>query len=628
MTEFDATSKSLKELFGSFRAEWLQEKLFTLFNEPTYFPSLIDHRPCVLVGGRGTGKTTVLRCMSYEGQLALAGNDFSKVSANDFVGLYHRVNTNRITAFTGPNKTPDQWRQLFSHYVNIEICEMLLEALEWYQNHIKEADHLNSDACRRVAMSFGYENIDTQESLRNCIDLSRNNLELYINNSAMDMPTLSLLQAPIDKLIVEIERLSYFRRKRFYIILDEFENYLDYQQQVLNTLIKHAGSGYVFKIGVRDLGWRVKSTLNPTEQLVSPADYELINIDNRLSDTFPAFAREVCETRLAMWYNSAGIEEKTLDDLLPGLSIENEAVLLGVESRIADFRTFLSESPRAEQLAELSGLSIYVFLAFNQYHFDDAYKDICLFAAGDKHQIERYGNYKYAYLFSITGKGSEIPKYYCGTDVFAKISRNNIRFFLQLVTESISRHIAADNAVTVPISVENQTRAARDVGLQYLTELEGVTVHGVQLVKLLLGLGRFFQILSMNPFGGSPECNQFHLKKTSKISKHTVDAATDLLRYGVMYLALVRSPGTKLATESDTREWDYSPHPIFAPFFNFSHRRKRKLDLTEEDILDMVDRPQDTIRRLLKNRAPLFDQEIPRQLRLFDDYYLGANADS
>ncbi|PAP97795.1 hypothetical protein CIT25_34990 [Mesorhizobium mediterraneum] len=566
--------------------------------------------------------------MSYEGQLALADNDFSRVSKNNFIGLYHRVNTNRITAFTGPGKTPDEWRKLFSHYVNIEVCEMLLEALEWHQSYSSDVSILGPDACGRVAKSFGYDDIDCQPKLKECIEISRNKLELYINNSSMDLPTLSLLQAPIDRIIKEIGRIEFFKNKLFYIILDEFENYLDYQQIVLNTLIKHAGSGYVFKIGVRDLGWRVKSTLNPTEQLVSPADYELINIDNRLSDTFPAFAREVCETRLAMWYRSAGLEEKTLDALLPDISIEKEAELLGVESKIFEFRNFLSKSPLSNKLSMLTGLNMYVFLAFNQYNFDEAYKDIFLFINGDKHQVDRYNNYKYAYLFSITGKGSEIPKYYCGTDVFAKISRNNIRFFLQLVTESIARHMAEDNPVTVPISVENQTKAARDVGLQYLTELEGVTVHGVQLVKLLLGLGRFFQILSMNPFGGSPECNQFHLKTNAKVSKETVEAATRLLRYGVMHLALVRSPGTKLATESDTREWDYSPHPIFAPFFNFSHRRKRKVDLTEEDILHMVDRPQDTIRRLLKNRAPLFDQEVPRQLRLFDDYYLGANADS
>ena len=49
----------LDELFGSYKAEWLNEKIFQFFATPSYFTSLKDKRPCVLMGGRGTGKTTV-----------------------------------------------------------------------------------------------------------------------------------------------------------------------------------------------------------------------------------------------------------------------------------------------------------------------------------------------------------------------------------------------------------------------------------------------------------------------------------------------------------------------------------------------------------------------------------------
>jgi hypothetical protein len=72
MTESVSTSSSpeeqLSELFGSYRAEWLREHIFELFKEPKYFPELLTLRPCVLMGGRGTGKTSVLRSLSYEGQ--------------------------------------------------------------------------------------------------------------------------------------------------------------------------------------------------------------------------------------------------------------------------------------------------------------------------------------------------------------------------------------------------------------------------------------------------------------------------------------------------------------------------------------------------------------------------------
>jgi len=57
----DTDLEKLNSLFGSYKAEWLRSKIFDLFAEPSYFPELKDNRPCVLEGGRGTGKTTVLR---------------------------------------------------------------------------------------------------------------------------------------------------------------------------------------------------------------------------------------------------------------------------------------------------------------------------------------------------------------------------------------------------------------------------------------------------------------------------------------------------------------------------------------------------------------------------------------
>jgi hypothetical protein len=70
--------KKLNELFGSYRAEWLKGKIYDFFTEPSYFAALKGIRPCVLQGGRGTGKTTVLKGLSYQGQFALLNSDIKK----------------------------------------------------------------------------------------------------------------------------------------------------------------------------------------------------------------------------------------------------------------------------------------------------------------------------------------------------------------------------------------------------------------------------------------------------------------------------------------------------------------------------------------------------------------------
>ena len=60
----------------------------------------------------------------------------------------------------------------------------------------------------------------------------------------------------------------------------------------------------------------------------------------------------------------------------------------------------------------------------------------------------------------------------------------------------------------------------------------------------------------------------------------------------------------------DTRSYDYMLHPIFAPLFNFSYRRKRKMLLTHGELLLLSRRSRPTINRLLArhNRQPIESQ--------------------
>ena len=78
----------INSVFGALRAEYFRDEC-TSFTHPTYFPQLLNRRPCMLVGGRGTGKTTVLKSLSYEGQAHLRPE--TPVSDWQFVGLYWRI---------------------------------------------------------------------------------------------------------------------------------------------------------------------------------------------------------------------------------------------------------------------------------------------------------------------------------------------------------------------------------------------------------------------------------------------------------------------------------------------------------------------------------------------------------
>jgi hypothetical protein len=622
--------EQISDLFGSFKAEWLREKLYDLFKEPKYFPELLTGRPCVLVGGRGTGKTSVLRFLSYEGQFARSGRNPSAVRDARFFGFYYRVDTNRVTAFRGPEISDDQWVRHFAHYLNLLLCDLVLRFVDWYQLNTGDAISLPAVACEELATALNLETYTDRTSLMKSLRLARVRFEAYINNVADgDHPPLSLQGAPFEPLFEALAELDSFRGKNFFFLIDEYENFLDYQQQVVNTLIKHSGALYTFKIGVKELGWRRRTTLNENEQLISPADYVRIDVAEHLSASdFATFAQEVCNERITRLVPPRSAPD--IRSMLPALSDEEEAERLGVRQsvdRIIRQAATELDAKDIETLRSVSPLMTY-FLEFRRTServpFHSVFRD---YLANEREWNVNLGNYKHALLFTMKRGKSGIRKYYAGWDTFVHMAAGNIRYLLELVVQGLIVHLRGGGDLNAPVSPEDQTRAAQAVGRKNLSELEGLSVHGAQLTKLVLGLGRIFQVLAADAVGHTPEVNQFHLAGVPGDSDDEA-RGIELLRAAVMHLALLRSPGNKLVDTADTREFDYLVHPVFCAFFEFSHRRKRKIQLTTRQLLGLVSDPRDTIREVLAANNRRLDEPLPEQALLFGSYYGAADSSS
>lgn len=616
--------EQLSQLFGSYKAEWLKEKLYDLFMEPAYFPELETARPCMLVGGRGTGKTTVLRCLSYEGQFALSHPDTTSIQKWSYYGMYYRVNTNRVTAFKGKEVDQEKWIALFAHYFNLLLCDLMVRFLCWYQRHFPNAIQLDESACSRVSKSFNLSSAKNIKELASQIDNLRIQFEAHINNIGSNPSIhLSIQGAPIDTLAESVSLLPQFKDKNFFFLLDEYENFMDYQQQVVNTLIKHAGQFYSFKIGVRELGWRCRTTLNENEQLIHPSDYVRINITEKLTDEkFNDFALSVCNARVARVSING---EKILTDIskfLPKLSEEEEAEMLGVKDlNISTINAINKLEISNIELNNLEPLEIY-FIQFWANNHGLSLRDALQDFINDRDTWNvRYQNNKHSLLYTLRKRG--ITKYYAGWNVFAKLSANNIRYLLELVDQSLILHLRRGGSLTDPILPETQTIAAQNTGRKNLSELEGLSVHGAKLTKLLLGLGRIYQVMAANPAGHAPEMNQFQLQDPGAFNnEEIVTEAEDLVTSAVMHLALLRFQGSKLADEADTKDYDYMVHPIFSPFFAFSYRRKRKFNLTSTQLLGLIKTPKETIREILAQHNRYTEKDLPEQMQLFEGYYL------
>lgn len=613
----------LDQLFGSYKAEWLKKDIFKFFTEPYYFNILKSNYPGVLQGGRGTGKTTVLRGLSYNGQYEILNSDIDKFDENNFIGIYYRANTNHVRAFNGKGVNEENWIAIFEHYFNLIICWEMLHFLEWHKNLKKDDEELSGHACKLIASSL-HLNADASDfkNLLQIVEKAMYEFQAEINNVADgNLPKLSMAGVPIEIVAQQIQSLRQFNGKVFYLLIDEYENFTDYQQECMNTLIKHVPDSYTIKIGVREMGWRVKNTHNKMESLNDPADYKLTRIeefftDAQTSDRFEEFASNVCNLRLKKLLDELNDENEDYDikKALISMSIEEEAEKLNVE-RTSLYQSFVEMEKSMKLNLGIHPLYKFMIAYWADIHQDSLEKTICNFIDNQTEWDQRYDNYRYSMLFKLNkGKYTKISKYYAGWNTFIKLANGNIRYLMALVYQAYSLHLENEINLKTPVSVEHQTIAAKNVGWKNLTELEGSCMIGLQLTQLVQSLGTVFKRLAKDGDKTAPEIVQFDIE--GEIS----DRTREILNLGVMNLALVRMPSNKLSSVKNLKEFQYQLHPIFAPYFNYSFRKKRKLTLSEKDILDCIDSPNEAVASILNRRNVSVEDEdaVPTQLLLFD----------
>lgn len=612
---------------GGYRAEQLEDqgRLYRLFSAPSFMAELETNRSCLLVGGRGTGKTTLLKGLSLRGQMYLLGQGEDALS---FVGVYLRINSNRVAAFSGPELPQERWDRVFAHYVNLLLIDELLRTIQVLQD-AQLPTAISEEGLELTCLSLHLEPCDTLESLHTAVRYSMVRIEAGINNvgDGLDLP-LSMQGQPVDILIDALKDGPVLKNRLLFFLIDEYENLSREQQSVFNTLIKHARSNYSFKIGVKSLGLKTRETLVATETLSYPADYEQIDIVERLeAEGFPDFASRVVELR---W------EELPRDDvedrgklLLPpvewlrSLSMEEEAIVLGIETLLRDLSDDLRQTlskMELEALEYLPGLDRYAIAYLepdNQVAAArEAIKDPVRWA-------RRVNNHRYAMLFSIRRGRVGLRKHYAGWPTICALAAGNTRFLLQIVTEIALAQQRLGHALEEPVPPDVQTRAAQEVGYRNLMDLEGIARDGASIVRLVLGLGRVFGIMASRPQGHAPEVNQFALSESSNSVE--LQKATSLLDSAVQHQALVDFAGNKLAKESgETRTANYMLHPIYCAFFVFSHRKQRKLRLSADELIGFVEKPTSTIRRVLAKtdrEQYLESDDIEGQLALFAEFY-------
>lgn len=607
---------------GQVRAEYTpDETIFATFSKPVYWGDLVGARPCVLVGGRGTGKTTTLRGLAYGGQHALKGPD---INDWDSIGAYWRVDSMVVSAFAGRGLADSDWTPAFAHYINLRLVALFLGLVNWRERTLRETTELDPEALILAAIALNIESSGSVEALQNSVRAEMARLEARLNGGTDELFSMrfSTLGRPLAYLLGGVSSGDKIARLPFTICVDEYENLRPYQQRVVNTLIKHVGdSPYTINLGVRESDERSRETLAPGQYLTDPADYTTIDIVEHLKDqTFTKFAAQICERRL----RNTDFATVSLSRMFPSLPLENEAVLLGGDRERRSIRQLLVKDGVEEDglqafdaMPLLSACLIGYWARAQGATVRAVLEEAC---ASPGAWDQRVGNYSYALLFTLRKGRRGVKKYYAGWSTFCQLADGNIRLLLELVYQALRAHVADNGSLDGPVSYETQTIAASEVGETTLRELQGQSGIGGQLTRLTLSLGRIFNVFAAAPEGHTPEVNQIRIDPPVS-SGHSAELAT-LVREALVNGCLIAFAGNKQTLVSaQTKSPDYQLHPIFSPYFVYSHRRKRRIQIAPEQVLALSsESAARTINMIILNgrrRA----EALPEQLEFYSGFY-------
>ncbi len=131
--------KSTKDIIAPNRTEDFGYDVWEQFVVPPYFDKLelsSSFKPKVFIGGRGCGKTMLLRYLSHQSLFSLKRDDVSEESLHR-IGLYWKFDTQFARLLDRRGLSEDEWSSAFTHLASLTLGKELLNSLNSLERYGK-----------------------------------------------------------------------------------------------------------------------------------------------------------------------------------------------------------------------------------------------------------------------------------------------------------------------------------------------------------------------------------------------------------------------------------------------------------------------------------------------------------
>ena len=618
--------------FSNNRAEYMRDLWrYYVPNNQIDFETL---RPIIVEGGRGTGKTTLFLCNCWREKYAKdknsGGNGVDTIIRDGIIGLYYKVDPVFVSAMSGKGKEETYWDGVFNTYLSIEILKELFAFLQ----RVEKCGKLFLDDIKKIAKKY-YQLMEIEEkseilnidSMLHYSELILDELENVMNCSDYDDSKIRrTVPGTIVKQIVEqFHGISQFENIAIKIYIDEFEFMSEKQQRLVNTLIKRSNNEIVYSIGAKIKGIKTYETNVQGEVLQRTHDYEYFCLDLIIADGYSEMLKNICKKRLHYFKEEKGegfeLMSDDIETYLGKYSIDEELERYSKKEKPSFYKKLegiiKQENGDGQVIstlcsnAEPSAARLHLALLLRNKKYRPSVEELytCFLDAkngkknrnSDKYK-EWEHNTKSAIMF-LLAKEYRMHKWYYGFDTYVALSSGIIRFFLELCEQTFN--MAIQNGYSwieqTRIAPELQTRAAHYVSRRQIMEIEAYANCGKQMMVFTLSLGELFKELHRNSnlTLGEPEPNHFSVNNLA-IKKNVADDLNNAIKCSI----LQELPETKGKEVIHTNAVDYHFNKIFAPFFEISYFKKRKLELSNEFIESLMSEDEaiaeDAVKKYLK----------------------------
>ena len=582
-SNLSADFSTMRNAFGIDNAKQLQTiEAVRYFVPQPAFAGLFVAKNHILLGSRGSGKTTWVRMMAHDHVMLASKDAGSRTNyardalSRNLIGIYVPASA----AFAGdlknkPWQTESEAEEYFVWRLNLHSCSALTHIIESCVDQYVAADGLRhqaqADICRELATIWGGEGskattpaglrlilssmeIKHQSELRKRLTSSQE-IDPYLDH--FDTELFLPLRHAMHVLKVGLNIPS---TAVWMVCLDEVEYLTELHHRILNTQLRSASGDLVFKIATMPFAHHTLAT-NLGDPVREGNDFEYVHVDQEPIDSrgsqsegeFLRFARELFKQRIA--FQSPHLIGLTLRDLL-GASplLEDKRIESGQEKEA--FMSLLRRHANPATIARAERLQS--TLKFKSEIVRKMHGALIL-----RDAIEN-------------SHGNTRMKIYSGESLVVRCADGNGRRLMRILNSLVQRLEVNDGGrAKLPIDAGVQNDVLESIARETMNRISSEPPYGNLTARYLKAIGAYMKwtFSSANRRLGTDQTTSV------TISAEDGEDAQHFIKQAIQLSLMIPARNVPMKTPDQTCVGDFHLAFLFSPFFRILPRRNEAVRL-------------------------------------------------